>query len=204
MDANLMFKLHITKKCQNAMLNIFKIKSIRHLLTINTTTCLVLSLCLSHLDYCNSMFYGLPAVTIAKMQRIQNMCARLVLRKGKYDSITQTMYALHWLPILYHTDFKILTLTHKLLNGKGPLYLRELLTWREPLRSSLRSGKDQYLLVIPNTKRKTFAARSFSVAAPTLWNQLPLDTRRIDDLLTFKKAVKTQLFMKAYQDVSFT
>ena len=95
MDANLMFKLHITKKYQNAMLNFFKIKSIRHLLTINTTTCLVLSLCLSHLDYCNSMLYGLPAVTIAKMQRIQNMCARLVLRKGKYDSITQTMYALH-------------------------------------------------------------------------------------------------------------
>ena len=37
MDANLNFKQHVTKKCKAAMLNYFKIKSIRPLLDVKTT-----------------------------------------------------------------------------------------------------------------------------------------------------------------------
>ena len=68
MDANLNYKSHGTVKCQCAMMNFSKIRSIRHLLTLEITTHLVLSLCMLHLDYCNSVLYGLPNCTISKMQ----------------------------------------------------------------------------------------------------------------------------------------
>ena len=42
MDANLNFKQHVTKKCKAAMLNYFKIKSIRPLLDVKTTARLCL------------------------------------------------------------------------------------------------------------------------------------------------------------------
>ena len=80
MDEHLSFKQHIAKKCQAAMLNYFKIRSIRHLLDTPTTARLCLSLCISHLDYCNSVLYGLPNAMTSKYQRIQNMCAHLALR----------------------------------------------------------------------------------------------------------------------------
>ena len=60
LDENLNYKLHVNKKCQVAMFNYFKIRSIRNILDVPTTMCLCLSLCISHLDYCNSLLYGLP------------------------------------------------------------------------------------------------------------------------------------------------
>ena len=80
LNSTLNFKTHVTKKCKAAMLNFLRIRSIHHFLTEDATSSLVLSLCVSHLDFCNSVLYGLPDITINKMQMIQNMCAFLVLK----------------------------------------------------------------------------------------------------------------------------
>ena len=175
MDSSLNFKTHTTKKCQSAMINFLKIRRIRHLLNTDTTASLFLSLCISHLDYCNAVFYNIPKVTLDKLQPIQNMCACLVLRKSKRDSILECLKQLHWLPIKQRVHFKILVLTYKCLHGQGPAYLIDLLQPNKPTRPGLWSSapKDSYLqLSVPRTKCKTFADRSFSVGAPTLWNSL--------------------------------
>ena len=109
MDEHLNYKQHITKKCQAAMFNYFKIRSIRPLLDVPTTARICLSLCISHLDYCNSVLYGLPGTTISRYQRIQNMCACLTLRWGYRDSITECLKKLHWLPIKQRIQYKIFT-----------------------------------------------------------------------------------------------
>ena len=75
LDAQLTFKEHTTKKCQTAIINYLCIKNICHLLTDSACETLLLSLCISHLDYANALLYGLPAITLSKLQRIQNMCA---------------------------------------------------------------------------------------------------------------------------------
>ena len=59
LDDNLDFKDHIKRKCQSAMLNCFKIKSIRRYLIKEATEVLCLSLVISHLDYCNVILYGI-------------------------------------------------------------------------------------------------------------------------------------------------
>ena len=102
------------------MINFKRIHSIRHLLDNKTTESICLSLCVSHLDYCNSVLYGLPTVTLSKLQRVQNMCVRLVLRKTKFDSTTDCLKSLHWLPIKQQITYKILVLTYKSLHGEGP------------------------------------------------------------------------------------
>ena len=60
MDKQLSFKDHITKNCKAVILSFTRIHSIRHLLMKEATESLVLSLCISHLDYCNAVLYGLP------------------------------------------------------------------------------------------------------------------------------------------------
>ena len=158
LDSELSFKSHVIMKCKVAMCNLLKIRSIRHLLDDQTTANLCLNLCISHLDYANSLLYSLPKSTLNRMQRVQNTCARLSLRKGPRDSITACLMELHWLPIKYHIQFKILTLTHKCLQGLGPMYLRNLITPLVPRREGLRSESDTHLLLIPRAKCKTFAA----------------------------------------------
>ena len=198
LDAGLMFKHHITKKCQIAMMNFVRIRSIRHLLDVNTTASLCLSLCISHIDYCNSLLYGTPKVSLQKLQRVQNMCACLVLRRQKTDSATSCLRYLHWLPIKQRIYYKILTLMYKSYHSIGPKYLQELIVKHQTRCQGLRSIQHQDLLVIPCTKLKTFGDRSFAVAAPLLWNTLPSNIRACKDQLTFKKLLKTHLFHQAF------
>ena len=143
------------------------------------------------------MLYGLPDTTLNRLQRIQNMCVRLTLRRGKRDSITECLKELHWLPIKQKIQYKILTLTHKCVNKIGPKYLQDLIHLRPPTRGGLRSEKELNLLVRPLTKCMTFADRLFSVGAPVLWNAL-LATMRSLSFLRFKKDLKTYLFRQAY------
>ena len=66
MDQELPFRQHILNKCRVSMLNIQCIKLIRNILNEDTTHTLVLGLVMSHLDYCNAIFYGLPEVDLKK------------------------------------------------------------------------------------------------------------------------------------------
>ena len=83
MDTNLNYKHHVTKKCKAAMINYFKIKSIRPLLDVKTTARLCLSLCISHLDYCNSVLYGLPDTTLNRLAEDPKHVCLLNIKKRK-------------------------------------------------------------------------------------------------------------------------
>ena len=67
-----------------------------------------------------------------KLQRVQNVAARLVSGVRKPDHISPTLKALHWLPIEKQIIFKILLMTYKTLNGLAPSYLTTLITRYHP------------------------------------------------------------------------
>ena len=82
------------------------------------------------------------------------------------------------------------------LNGLAPIYLTELLKPYVPTRT-LRSS-EQLLLAVPKTKLKLRGNRAFSVAAPKLWNELPLHIRQAPTILVFKSRLKTYLYSLAF------
>ena len=116
------------RKCHAAMLIYLRIKRIRHYLTKDATEILTLSLVISHLDYCNVILYGIADSELSKMQRIQNMCAKLVLNRRKYDSSREALYDLHWLPVKARINFKLLSFMYNCFVGDAPVYLTELLS----------------------------------------------------------------------------
>ena len=167
------------------------------MLTINACKTLVQGLVLSHLDYANAIFVGIPKRNIQRLQKVQNMAAKLVLNRDKWSSSKESLKQLHWLPIQVWIDFKILVLTHKSLHGKAPGYLINKLELKTSTRN-LRSDNDGKLLNVPKTKRKKFVDRGFSTYAPKIWNGLPRYIRDIDDLLIFRKNLKTYMFELYY------
>ena len=52
------------------------------------------------------------------------------------------------------------------------------------------------MLCIPKLQTKTFGHRSFSFAAPTIWNSLPSELRHTNSSKKFKLALKCHLFLK--------
>ena len=122
---------------------------------------------MSHLDYVNAMLINLLHREIQKLQRIQNMAAKVVLCKSKYESSHESLQELHWLPIHRCIQHKILTLVYKCMNGQAPDYLINLLP-THPNGQSLRSDNIYQRFIIPRTQRRTFADRSFGVMGPIL------------------------------------
>ena len=87
----------------------------------------VSALILSWIDYCNSLYYGLPESTLKPMNRVFNLAARLVSCFPVYHHITPSLILLHWLPIKYRKIFKISVNMFKLKNCIYPEYLKSLI-----------------------------------------------------------------------------
>jgi len=179
------------------MLSFFRIKNIRKFLTQDATETLVLSLVISHLDYCNVILYGISKCDIAKLQRIQNMCAKLVLNRRKSDSSKQALCDLHWLPIKARIQFKIFVYMSNCHVGNAPTYLTDLLTPKVQKRSLRLSSFSVDSYEVPFNKCKSFSDRSFSTIGPKLWNYLPLNIRQCSSVDSFKKHLKTH-FLRDY------
>ena len=117
-----------------------------------------------------------------RLQAIQNFAARLVTLSRKRDHITPILKQLHWLPVL---------ITFKALHGLAPFYITEMLQPYKPSSS-------KRLLSVPSAKLKKYGCRSFSFAAPTIWNSLPQPIRNYDDISDFKSSIKTFLFKEHF------
>ena len=129
-----------------------------------------------------------------------NASARLVYCVPKSCHITPLLRELHWLPVCYRIEYKIILLTFKVLHGMAPDYLRHLISVLPPSRYNLRRNDDSVaLLAFPTIRtKKTLADRSFSCAAPRLWNLLPTTIRSTSSLDIFKIRLKTFLFKRAF------
>ena len=164
--------------------------------TESTTARLVSSFITSKLDYCNSIFAGLPATEINGLQRIQNSATKLVLRTSKRDHISPLFQHSRWLPIPAQIDHKISKPVHLDFDGSLPPYLSSILVIYQPFRS-LRSSHEK-LFKVPRKNLKAFGPRSFSYQALTVWNSLPSAIRQPPSLASFKTILKIHPFVKSF------
>ena len=148
---------------------------------------------LSRRDYCNSLLSGCPKFFLENYKRsrtqLQDLSSKLIYKR---DHISFLLRTLHWLPIQARIEYKLSTLCHSLFSDTAPVYLSDLFHVFSPTRQ-LRSSSDLRTLRILHIKTKTFGHRSFSCAAPFVWNSLPREIRHIQSTSAFKIALKTCL-----------
>ena len=137
----------------------------------------------------HSIAFGTSQANLNKLQRIQNTLAKLV--DPSHTRSSDTLHTLHWLPVRQRINFKIATLTFRLLQHSSPAYLASLIQPYAPSRALRSHG--QQLLAQPHV-RTSIGSRAFRAAAPKIWNSLPLLTRLSPSLESFKRALKTHFF----------
>ena len=196
LDQNLNMEQQITTICKSAFLHIRNIRKVRKYLPQHAAETVVNALVTSRLDNCNALLFGLPKNLLQKLQYVQNSAARLIMGTNKRDHIRPVLKKLHWLPIDNRIVFKILLLTFKARAKLAPQYIQDLINDYTPQRN-LRSGS-KCLLETPNYNLESYGKRAFSVAAPRLWNSLPMELKTSTSIDIFKKKLKTYLFKHSY------
>ena len=126
--------------------------------------------------------------TIKRLQHVQNAAARMVVLTPKHEHISPVLQKLYWLPVEHHIIFRVLLLTFKCLNGIVPSYLSDLI--RRYIRRRNLTPANGHRLFDVKYNLRNYVFRSFSVASPQLWNDMPQGIRSCDSLNDFKKKLK--------------
>ena len=148
-DNTFTLSAHITRTCKGAFYHLHNIRCIRKYLDRDSTEKLIHAFVTSRLDYCNGLLYGLPSNLTSKLQRVQNVAARLLYHAPWYCHVTPLLGELHWLQVRSRIDYRILIITFKAIYGTAPKYISDLVTLRPNFKYSLRSN-DKFLL-LPTT-----------------------------------------------------
>ena len=86
---------HVQDICRKVYIDIRRISSIRHLLTIDATKTLLSAFVLPKLDHCNSLYYVSRMYVVEKHQKVQNRAAGLVFQCHKQNHISQHLIFMH-------------------------------------------------------------------------------------------------------------
>ena len=203
-DSTLDFKHHINSLVKTCNYNIRNLYAVKRYLNRDALIGLVHSLIISHVDYCNSLFLGLPNYLLKKIQTILNKCARLIFSLPPRTPTTRYLIELHWLPVRARIEFKICLMVYKAIKFKQPKYIVDMIFSPETgTQMSLRSSDDPYRLHEPRAVgERAFAERSFAYVAPRLYNKLPVRVKQQSTLGSFKTHLKSFLFSQAYDTTS--
>lgn len=195
-DSSLSFDNQIKSVVKSSFYQFRLISRLKPFLNTKDLQVIVHAFITSRLDYCNSLYVGISKHNLSRLQLVQNAAARFLTGTKIREHITPVLSTLHWLPVQYRIDFKILLMVFKAFHNIAPSYITNLLKDHTPVRS-LRSG-DKLLLAVPRSSKKSRGDRAFMVIAPKLWNSLPLQIRQASTLEGFKSQLKTYLFNLAF------
>ena len=198
LDSAMSMAAHVSRTCRTAYAQLRCISRIRSSLTVSARKTLVHALVTSKLDFGNAALCGINGSLLHRLEMVQRAAARVVLglRRRDQHSMTAALKRLHWLPIAFRIQFKLLTLMHGAIHANTPRYLADRVSAYVPSRS-LRSA-DMSLLVVPRVNLERFGRRAFSCAGPSLWNSLPCVLRTQQDVERFRRDLKTYLFKQAF------
>ena len=193
LDNVLSFEQQINRVVKGCYMTIKKLTQIKGFLSQQELQQLVSSDIFSHLDYCNSLYYGINNSLLVKLQRVQNCSARLVHKdRIRPNMMDKVMLDLHWLKVKYRNMYKIILIVHNCIHQNAPNELIDLLHYADSERTmNVREG---------NFSNK-HGHRAFLHVGPILWNLQPRNTRDIH--VGFKKALKSFLMIRGEEFCSW-
>ena len=165
-DSCMLLESHVNQICRSLYYNIRNFGAIRKYLTPSTAAHLAKYALIY--SYLNSLLISLPDRQLDKLQRIQDITARIVTRCGRTNHVTPVLASLHWLPVRDRICFKVCLMVYHSIRGLVPAYIMDM------------GSENGVLLRVPHVRTSTYGGRAFSSPAPDLWNSLPLAIRSFD------------------------
>jgi len=95
MESSLNFNRQIGAVVKGCLFNLRSVAKVKHFLSSKGVEIVVYSFISSKIDYCNSLYIGLPQTMLVRIQLEQNAAARLLTGVRKRDYITSVVQSFH-------------------------------------------------------------------------------------------------------------
>lgn len=183
-DQKLNFDYQVTMMCKRASWHISAIARISKFLDKTCLIRLFHAFVLSNFQYCNTVWHFCSKENQIKLEKVQKRALRVVL--NDYTSDYTELLEMVTLPPLYVSRLRnIVTETYKIMNCISPAFLGTVFTEKITpygLRNDLG-------LVQPKVRTDKYGINSLRYEGARLWNSLPNNIKRAEDLSHFKDMV---------------
>ena len=160
------------------------------MLTTDTRRLLYNAAIASRMGYCDAVWDCCSVRARNRLQTIQNRCARRILDQLPGTSSAPLLRRLGWIRLEHKRKLHKCVLLHKIINGRGPGAMTEMLSSLRPEdRSVCTRGVSNECLYIPRFNTD-YVKKSFFVDTAKAWNSIPMDIRNIKNSLTFKEKLQ--------------
>ncbi|XP_015118443.1 uncharacterized protein LOC107042086 [Diachasma alloeum] len=190
-DSKLTFSAYIQHVASKINYAFYQLYSLRHYTDVPLRKLLVNALIFPHIFYCLAVLQGMGSVLDLLLQRMINRAVRFVTGLPRDAPISAVRRSLGWLTISGYRTATIASIMYQVQNSSSPSYLTELFasyTSSRPLRQVLA----QQALVVPNYRTDTYRA-ALAVAAPEVWNSIPVLIREQPSSTAFKLQLRRWL-----------
>ena len=181
---------HILGICKSMNYYLYMLRSLRKILPASLLMKIYNSYVQSKLDYGISIWGCTTETNLNKIQRIQNLAARIIT--GNFDYINtrgiDIVESLNIQTIRVRRDYFLCTLMYKCVNGFAPIYLCDVTMHADIHDHDTRSSRNKNLYV-PRPYKEIYK-RSFKYKASQLWNVLPCYVRNQQSIDCFKREYK--------------
>ena len=118
-------RTHVTAVVRACFAALRQIRGVRRSLSRHALLTLVRALVVSKVDYCNSVFAGIPGQLEDRLQTVLNAAASLVFSARRSERIPPLLCELNWLRVPERVTFRLCVLAYRCLHGTAPTYLAE-------------------------------------------------------------------------------
>lgn len=135
-----------------------------------------------HINYCSTILFLSDKSHIHRIQKLQNKCMRIILRKKRRTHIKTMLTELNFLSVQQRTIRDVLVFIHKVQKGLLPHYLSRCFQSNEGRSYILRNHGDLRLPLF----RKSATQRSLMFDGAKMYNEIPIEVRRRESINCFK------------------
>ena len=198
-DENLLYDKHINATIAKSFMKLKQAYMFKKFLSRDSRKRIVESYILSNFNYCDALLTNISKQLSKKIQKLQNTCTRFIFDLKKYDHIQDSFLTLDVLNMENRRKLHMLTLMHKIINKRAPIYMSSRIKYTSNVHSHNTRGKNK---LIQTKSKNNYGYNSFFNYAANCYNcltdEMSIDNKMSD--LLFKKKCKALLLYKQRTD----
>ena len=176
----------LSRRCTGLLIGL---SQIRHYIPDGIIKTLVISLVMSRVQYCLTVYGNGSQKNFDRIQKILNFAARVIFGRRKFDHVSDLRDQLRWMTPKTMAEFQTLVTAHKAIQRGEPEVLASMFTSNSDARA--RSTRQDHLFHLPRPRLET-GKRRFAYRAATQMNTLPRELVQLPPT-RFARACKARL-----------